>query len=79
MEILYELETQADELIVERMHRTIADALSSYKPMRQERDVAMARHHCYERTLIATCGEIRLDVPVFAAATAALCAAAWMS
>ena len=49
MELLYELESQADEFIVERMRRTIADAPSSYKPMRQECDVAMARHHCYKR------------------------------
>ena len=33
------METQADELIVERMRWTIADALSGYKPMRQECDV----------------------------------------
>lgn len=66
MELLYELETQADDLIVERMRRTIADALSSYKPMRQEcAVVAMARHHSYERTLITKYGEMRLDVPVF--------------
>ena len=65
MELLYELESQADEFIVERMRRTIADALSGYKPMRQECDVAMPRHHCYERTLIAMFGEMRLDVPVF--------------
>ena len=65
MELLYELETQADELIVERMRRTIADALSQYKPMCEECDVAMARHHSYERTLITKYGEMRLDVPVF--------------
>ena len=51
MEILYEQESQANEFIVERMRRTIADALSQYKPMREECDVAMARHHSYERTL----------------------------
>ena len=34
MELLYELESQADEFIVERMRRTIADAPSGYKPMR---------------------------------------------
>ena len=39
--------------------------MASYKPMRQECDVAMARHHCYERTLITEYGEMRLDVPVF--------------
>ena len=39
-------------LIVERMRRTIADALSRYKPMREECVVAMARHRNYERTLI---------------------------
>lgn len=33
MELLYELESQADEFIVERMRRPIADALSNYKPM----------------------------------------------
>ncbi len=65
MELLYELETQADELIVERIRQTIADALSGYKPMCEECDVAMASHHSYERTLIATCGEMRLDIPVF--------------
>ena len=65
MELLYELETQADELIVERMCQTIADALSSYKPMRQECDLAMARNHCYERTLITKYGEMRLAAPVF--------------
>ncbi len=42
MELLYELESQADEIIVERMRQTIADALSQYKPMREEYDVAMA-------------------------------------
>lgn len=65
MELLYELESQADEFIVERMRRTIADALSSYNPMCEECDVAMARHYCYERTLITKYGEMRLDVPVF--------------
>ena len=65
MELLYELESQADEFIVERIRRTIADALSQYKPMCEECDVAMARHHSYERTLIAKYGEMRLDVPVF--------------
>ena len=45
MELLYEPETQADDLSVERMRQTIADALSQYKPMREERYVAMARHH----------------------------------
>ena len=47
MGLLYELESQADEIIVERMRQTIADALSGYKPMREERDVAMARYHIY--------------------------------
>ena len=42
MELLYELESQADEFIVERMRRAIADALSGYNPMC---DVAMGRHH----------------------------------
>ena len=65
MELLYELESQADEFIVDRMRRTIADALSGYKPMCEECDVAMARHHCYERTLITKYGEMRLDIPVF--------------
>ena len=65
MELLYELESQADEFIVERMRQTIADALLRYKPMRQERDVAMALHHSYERTLIAKYGEMRLDIPMF--------------
>ena len=41
------------------------DAPSCRKPMRQERDVAMARRHGYERSLIAKCGEMRLDTPVF--------------
>ena len=26
--------------------------------------MAMVRHYSYERTLITTCGEMRLDVPV---------------
>ena len=65
MKLLYELESQADEFIVERLRRTIADALSGYKPMCEECDVAMARHHSYERTLITKYGETRLDVPVF--------------
>ena len=34
MELLYEQESQADEFIVDWMRRTIADALSQYKPMR---------------------------------------------
>ena len=46
------------------MRQTIAGALLRYKPMREERYVVMARHHCYERTLIPKYGE-RLDVPVF--------------
>ena len=45
MELLYELESQADEFSVGRMRRTSADALSSYKPMREERYAAMRRHH----------------------------------
>ena len=65
MELLYELESQSDEFIVDRMRWTIVDALSLYNPMRQERYVAMARHHSYERTLITKYGEIRLDIPVF--------------
>ena len=52
MELLYELESQADELIVERMRQTIADALSRYKSMSEKCDVAMERHHSYKRTLI---------------------------
>ena len=36
MELLYELEIQADEFIVERMRQTIAGALSQYKPMCEE-------------------------------------------
>ena len=31
----------------------------------EERDVAVARHHSYGRTLITKYGEIRLDAPVF--------------
>ena len=46
MELIYELKAQADEFIVERMRQTITDALSGYKPMREDCDVAMARHHC---------------------------------
>ena len=65
MELLCEPESQADEFSAERMRRTIADALSSYKPMRQERYAAMARQHCYERTLIIKHGEMRLDTPMF--------------
>ena len=48
MELLYELESQADYLIVERMRRTIADALSQCKPICEECDVAMARQRSYE-------------------------------
>ena len=33
MELLYELESQADELIVERVRQTSANALSGYKPI----------------------------------------------
>ena len=34
--------------------------------MRQERYAAMARHHRYERTRIATCSAMSLDIlPVF--------------
>ena len=47
------------------MRQTIADALLRYKPMCEECDVAMARHHSYERTLITKYGEMRLYVPVF--------------
>ena len=65
MELLYELEIQADEFIVEWMRQTIADALSRYKPMREECDVALARHHSYERTPITKYGEMLMDVPVF--------------
>ena len=65
MEFLCELESQADEFIVERMRRTIVDALSRYKPMRQECDVSMARHHCYERTVITKYGEVRQGSLVF--------------
>ena len=65
MELLYELERLADELTVERMRQTIADALSGYKPICEECDVAMASHHSYERTLITKHGELILDVPVF--------------
>lgn len=36
-----------------------------YKPMRQDFDVAMARHHCYEQTLIAKYGEMPPGIPVF--------------
>ena len=57
MELLYELEIQADEFIVEWMRQTITDALSQYKPMCEGCDVAMVRHHCYEQTLITKYGE----------------------
>ena len=57
MELLYELENQSDELIVERMRRTIADALSQYKLMCEKYDAAMSRHHRYEQTLITKYGE----------------------
>ena len=79
MELLYELESQADDLIVERMRRTIADARSGYKPMREERDVAMARHHSYERILFTRYGEMNMDVPVFRCGDCARCAAGGMS
>ena len=62
---LHEMESQADEIVVERMRQIIADALSRYKPMREECDVAMERHHSYERTLITKYGEMRLGIPVF--------------
>ena len=68
MEPLYELETQADEFIefiVERMRRTIAAALSLYKPMRQERHMSTARHRCYKRTPVTKYGAMRLDVTMF--------------
>ena len=65
MELLYELESQANELIVERMRQTIADALSGYKPIREERDVAMGRHPPNKRTIITKHGDMSLDVPVF--------------
>ena len=54
MELLYELESQSDEIIAERMRQTIEDALSQYKPMCEECDVAMARRHSYKRTLITS-------------------------
>ena len=47
------------------MRQTIADALLRYKPMHEECDVAMARHHSSERTLITKYGDMRLDVPGF--------------
>ena len=47
------------------MRQTIADALSGYKPMCEECDVAMTRPHSYERTLITKYGETRLDVSAF--------------
>ena len=46
MELLCELESQADEVIVERMRQTIADALSRYKSMCKECDMSLGpRHH----------------------------------
>ena len=47
MELLDELESQAYEFIVESMRQAIADALSQYKPMREERYAAMARNRRY--------------------------------
>ena len=72
MELLYDMESQADDRIVERMRRTIADALSRYKPMREERYAAMARHHCYERILTQVRRYAAGTSLCFAAATAAL-------
>ena len=63
MELLHELESQADEFIVERMRWTIADALAQYKPICEECNVAMVRHHCYERTLITNYGEMSWTRP----------------
>ena len=51
MELLYELENQADEFITERLRRTISDALLRYNPMRERVRWRDALHHCYERTL----------------------------
>ena len=51
-EPIYDWETQADEFIVERMRQRIENALARYKPMREERDVAMAPRRRYERTTI---------------------------
>lgn len=81
MKPLYELETKAAELIIERMRQTIADALPDCKPMRQGRDVVMTRHHCYERTLKQRQVRPICDwMPLrFAVAIAERCTARWMS
>ena len=65
MGMLYRLEEQADKTVTQDIQDTLQSALKRYKPMCKGCDLAMARHHSYERTLITKYGEVNLSMPVF--------------
>ena len=65
MGMLYELEEQADRSVTEQMQETLQDALRRYRPMCAGCDIALSRHHSYDRSIITKYGEMRVSIPVF--------------
>lgn len=65
MGMLYELEEEADRNITHQMQQTLQDALDGYRVMCAKCDLAMHRHHRYNRALVTKYGELRLRVPVY--------------
>ena len=76
MGLLDHLETQLERQILAQLQTALQQALDDYRPLCDHCCLAMHRHHRYARAITTSYGEIRLQIPVFAAASVAVWPAA---
>ena len=68
MGLLYQLETELEREIPERLRQSLQAALDAYQASAAadpDCDLAMHRHHAYRRSIMTGYGVVELRIPVF--------------
>ena len=68
MGLLYQLETELEREIPERLRQSLQAALDAYQASAAadpDCDLAMHRHHAYRRSIMTGYGAVELQIPVF--------------
>ena len=65
MGLLHHLETQLERQIPAQLQAALQPALDDYRPLCDQRRLAMHRHHRYARAIATGYGEVRAQIPVF--------------
>ena len=65
MGLLYQLETELEQELPERLRQSLQAALDVYQAQCPDCGLAMHRHHAYRRCIMTGYGAVELQIPVF--------------